>query len=114
MTITTMTRADLADAVIQKTSIPRSLSADLVDLVFEEISDALGRGEAVTISSFATFQGHDKRERKGRNPKTGEIHTIAPRRVISFTASKGMKSLIQDAHKVRSANTKSSRPNPDR
>ena len=114
MTITTVTRADLADAVIRKTSISRSLSAALIDLVFEEISEALGRGEAATISSFATFQVHDKRERKGRNPKTGETHTITPRRVISFTASKGMKSLIQDAHKVRSANTKSSRPNRER
>lgn len=59
MTITTVTRADLADAVIRKTSISRSLSAALIDLVFEEISAALGGGEAVTISSFATFQVHD-------------------------------------------------------
>lgn len=114
MTVKTVTRADLADAVIRKTGIPRRLSANLVDLVFEEITGALARGEAVRISSFAAFMVHGKREREGRNPQTGEVHAIAPRRVVSFTASRGMKSRVQNAHKVRSANTKTRRPNSDR
>jgi integration host factor subunit alpha len=99
----TLTRADLAEAVYRKVGLSRTDSADLVEMVLQEMSDAVARGEALKISSFATFQLRDKNERIGRNPKTGEEVPITPRRVISFKASNVLKNRVQVGHEIRRA-----------
>ncbi len=72
-------------------------SAELVDSVLNEISDALVRGETVKLSSFGTFSVRQKGERVGRNPKTGEEVPILPRRVLAFRASPVIKSRINES-----------------
>jgi integration host factor subunit alpha len=90
----TLTRADLAEAVFQKVGLPRNESAELVETVIREIISSLERGESVKLSSFGSFGVRDKRERVGRNPKTGEVVPITPRRVLVFRASNIMKDRI--------------------
>ena len=90
----TLTRADLAEAVFQKVGLPRNESADLVESVIREVINCLERGENVKLSSFGSFGVRDKRERVGRNPKTGEVVPITPRRVLVFRASNIMKERI--------------------
>ena len=97
----TITRADLAESVYRKVGLSRTESAELVEMVLDEMSEAVVRGEALKISSFATFQLRDKTERVGRNPKTGEEVPITPRRVISFKASNVLKNRIQTGHEIR-------------
>ncbi|TPW31903.1 integration host factor subunit alpha [Pararhizobium mangrovi] len=97
----TVTRADLAEAVFRKVGLSRSESASLVEMVIEEICNAIVRGESVKLSSFATFQVRDKTERVGRNPKTGEEVPISPRRVMTFKASNVLKQKVLDAHRDR-------------
>ena len=83
----TVTRADLAEAVYEEVGLSRNESADLVEAVLDEISDALIRGENVKISSFGSFSVRQKGERVGRNPKTGVEVPILPRKVLVFKAS---------------------------
>ncbi|MEM6679011.1 MAG: integration host factor subunit alpha [Pseudomonadota bacterium] len=90
----TLTRADLTEAVYREIGLSRNESADLVELILEEISGALVRGEHVKISSFGTFAVRDKGARMGRNPKTGEEVPIDPRRVLVFRPSHIMKERI--------------------
>ncbi|MEM7497309.1 MAG: integration host factor subunit alpha [Pseudomonadota bacterium] len=90
----TLTRADLTEAVYREIGLSRNESADLVELILEEISGALVRGEHVKISSFGTFAVRDKGPRIGRNPKTGEEVPIDPRRVLVFRPSHIMKERI--------------------
>jgi integration host factor subunit alpha len=90
----TLTRADLAEAVFEKASIPRNEAAELVELVLKQMVYALERGEPIKLSSFGSFGLRQKSERVGRNPKTGEIVPITPRRVIVFKASNIMKDRI--------------------
>ncbi len=90
----TLTRADLAEAIFQKVGLPRNESAELVESVIREIINCLERGENVKLSSFGSFSVRDKRERVGRNPKTGEVVPITPRRVLVFRASNIMKERI--------------------
>ena len=66
----TLTRADLAEAVYRKVGLSRTESAQLVEMVLDELCGAIVRGESVKLSSFATFQVRSKNERIGRNPKT--------------------------------------------
>ncbi|MBB5754774.1 integration host factor subunit alpha [Prosthecomicrobium pneumaticum] len=89
-----MTRADLSEAVYQKVGLSRTESAELVELVLQEISDCIVRGEPVKLSSFGSFIVRAKGERIGRNPKTGEEVPIAPRRVMVFKPSNVLKQRI--------------------
>jgi integration host factor subunit alpha len=97
MTGGTITRADLSEAVYQEVGLSRNESAELVESVLNEISDALVRGEMVKLSSFGSFSVREKGERIGRNPKTGEEVPILPRRVLVFRASHVLKNRINNA-----------------
>jgi integration host factor subunit alpha len=90
----TLTRADLAEAVMVKIGLPRKESQDMVESVLDEICGSLERGDGVKLSSFGTFGIREKGERVGRNPKTGEEVPITPRRVLVFRASNIMKTRI--------------------
>lgn len=90
----TLTRADLAEAVVQKVGLPRNESQELVELVLDQISGRLADGEAVKLSSFGSFGIRQKGERVGRNPKTGKEVPITPRRVLVFRPSNIMKDRI--------------------
>ena len=92
----TITRADLCEAVYQKVGLSRAESADLVEMVLDEISDCLVRGESVKLSSFGSFLVRSKGERIGRNPKTGEEVPILPRRVMVFKPSNVLKQKINE------------------
>lgn len=90
----TLTRADLAEAVVRKVGLPRNESQDLVELILSEISVSLASGESVKLSSFGSFGIREKGERVGRNPKTGKEVPITPRRVLVFRPSNVMKERI--------------------
>lgn len=93
----TTTRADLTDAIFRELGISRSDSSDFVERVLDEVSRALEEGDSVKISSFGTFSVRDKKQRLGRNPKTGEEVPITPRRVVTFRASHVLKEQINTA-----------------
>jgi integration host factor subunit alpha len=90
----TLTRSDLSEAVYQEVGLSRNESAELVESVLAQISDALAQGETVKISSFGSFSVRQKGRRIGRNPKTGEEVPILPRRVLVFRASHVLKDQI--------------------
>ena len=90
----TLTRADLAEAVVQKVGLPRNESQELVELILREISSSLAAGNTVKLSSFGSFGIRQKGQRVGRNPKTGQEVPITPRRVLVFRPSNIMKDRI--------------------
>jgi integration host factor subunit alpha len=90
----TLTRADLAEAVVQRVGLPRNESQELVELILKEISSTLAQGDAVKLSSFGSFGIRQKGQRVGRNPKTGQEVPISPRRVLVFRASHALKDQI--------------------
>jgi integration host factor subunit alpha len=92
----TKTRADLCEAVYQAVGLSRTESANLVELVLDEISGSIVRGESVKLSSFGSFIVRSKGQRVGRNPKTGEEVPISPRRVMVFKPSNVLKQKINE------------------
>ena len=97
MSAGTVTRADLAEAVYREIGLSRTESSELVESVIDHISGALLRGETVKLAGFGTFSLRDKKERIGRNPKTGEAVPITPRRVLVFKASQVMRERVDSA-----------------
>ena len=90
----TLTRADLAESVVEKVGLPRNEFQELVELVIKVLSESLAGGEPVKLSSFGSFNIRQKGERVGRNPKTGQEVPITPRRVLVFRPSNIMKDRI--------------------
>ena len=95
----TLTRQDISEALYRNIGLSKHESALMLESVLEQISNALIYGESVKLSSFGTFYLRKKRERIGRNPKTGASATINARRVISFKPSKLMKERINNSEK---------------
>ena len=96
----TLTRQDISEALYRDVGLSKHESALMLETVLEHISNALSNGEIVKLSSFGTFTSRRKRERIGRNPKTGVAATINARRVISFKPSKLMKERINKSEKI--------------
>tara|TARA_B100002019_G_C21028138_1_gene478233 strand:- start:210 stop:524 length:315 start_codon:yes stop_codon:yes gene_type:complete len=90
----TTTRSTLSEAVFKNVGLSRNESATLVESVFNEILKSLTSGDDVKISSFGTFVVRQKKERIGRNPKTGEEVPITARSVVTFRASNVLKSRV--------------------
>ena len=90
----TTTRSTLSEAVFKNVGLSRNESSALVDTVFNEILKSLIEGDDVKISSFGTFIVRNKKERIGRNPKTGEEVPITARSVVTFRASNVLKSRV--------------------
>jgi integration host factor subunit alpha len=90
----TITRSDLIQKITLEVPITKQKAGLLLSNLFGNITDVLKEGKNVKISSFGTFVVHHKKERLGRNPRTGEEAVISPRRVVSFRPSPLMKKSI--------------------
>ncbi len=97
MSAGTVTRADLAEAVYREIGLSRSESSGLVESVIHHISEALLRGEQVKLAGFGTFSLRDKKERMGRNPKTGKAVPISSRRVLVFNPSQVLRERVDSS-----------------
>ena len=95
----TLTRQDISEALYRQIGLSKHESAIMLESVLTQISNALINGESVKLSSFGTFYPRQKKERVGRNPKTGVTATINARRVITFKPSKLMKERINKSEK---------------
>jgi integration host factor subunit alpha len=97
MSANTVTRADLTEAVYREIGLSRAESSMLVESIIDHMISALLRGEIVKLAGFGTFSLRDKKERVGRNPKTGKEVPIAPRRVLIFKPSIILKDRVSAA-----------------
>jgi integration host factor subunit alpha len=90
----TLTRADLSNSIYKEIGLSLQECNALVDSVIEEICTGLEQGDVVKLSSFGTFSLRKKKQRMGRNPKTGIEVPITSRTVLSFNASNLLKSKV--------------------
>lgn len=89
-----MNKEGLANQVAATTGQTRKQALTMVDAVFDSITNALARGEKVTLVGFGTFQVKRRAARDGRNPHTGAKIRIPPRKVPGFTAGKDLRAEV--------------------
>jgi integration host factor subunit alpha len=90
-----MTKADLVRIIFEKVGLPKVESQKIIETIFETMKQTLSEGESVKISGFGTFNVKKKRERRGRNPQTGEDLQITARKVVIFKPSNILKDLVE-------------------
>jgi integration host factor subunit alpha len=93
--MTTLTKADLAKHLDEQIGLTNREAKEIVELFFQYISDALVNGQQVKISGFGNFTLHDKNERPGRNPRTGEEVPVSARRVVTFHTGQKLKARVE-------------------
>ena len=91
-----LTKADIVDAFQSEIGFTRHQSIGIVESLLETIKSTLESGDDVLVSGFGKFCVQDKRERRGRNPATGEDLMLRPRRVVTFKCSGKLRERIND------------------
>ena len=89
-----LTKADMAERLFEEFGLNKREAKDLVEMFFEEIRAALQAGQQVKLSGFGNFNLRDKKQRPGRNPKTGEEIPISARRVVTFHPGQKLKARV--------------------
>jgi len=89
-----MTKADIAERIQAGTGLKKKESAEMMEAVFSIMKSTLERGETLKISGFGNFVVKQKKDRRGRNPQTGEAITIESRRILTFKPSALLKEAI--------------------
>ena len=100
MTSKTITRVELADAIVREVGITRQESGDILDRMLELIGKSLEHENEVKLSRFGNFVVRKKSARAGRNPKTGEDIPIKARRVVTFRPGQKLKSRVENSAPV--------------
>ncbi len=90
-----LTKADMAESLFNELGLNKNEARELVELFFEELVASLAVGKQVKLSGFGNFDLRDKKERPGRNPKTGEKVTIPARRVVTFRPGQKLKARVE-------------------
>lgn len=89
-----MNKNELVNEVANRTNLSKADSTRSVDAVVDSISEALSKGDAVSLAGFGTFRVKQRSARTGRNPRTGETIEIKASKVPSFKAGKGLKDKV--------------------
>ncbi len=90
-----LTKADIAEKLFEDLGLNKREAKELVEMFFEEIRQSLEGNEQVKLSGFGNFDLRDKRQRPGRNPKTGEEIPISARRVVTFRPGQKLKARVE-------------------
>ena len=92
----TLTKANIVDAIHDELGFPKNRSAELIEILLEQIKSTLDNGQDVLISGFGKFCVKDKKARRGRNPATGDDMMLSQRRVVTFRCSHLLREKIND------------------
>lgn len=90
-----LTKADLAEKLFEDLGFNKREAKELVETFFDEIRESLEDNEPVKLSGFGNFELRDKKQRPGRNPKTGEEIPITARRVVTFRPGQKLRARVE-------------------
>jgi integration host factor subunit alpha len=90
-----LTKADMAERLFEELGLNKREAKEMVEQFFEEIRLALEQGQQVKLSGFGNFDLREKKQRPGRNPKTGEEIPISARRVVTFRPGQKLKARVE-------------------
>ena len=89
-----LTKVEMVNSIADQMGYPKNHSSEIVETLLELIKGSLESGDDVLISGFGKFQVKEKKERKGRNPSTGNDMMLKPRKVVTFRCSGNLRKRI--------------------
>ncbi|MCX7639884.1 MAG: integration host factor subunit beta [Pyrinomonadaceae bacterium] len=92
-----MTKSDIVERVAKEARLSKRDVEKLVEVVFDSIIEALNKGDKVELRGFGSFRTRERKQRKGRNPKTGAVIEVPAKRVAYFKLGKELRELINNS-----------------
>ena len=89
-----MTKSELVDRIVERTSVPKKLSEHIINLIFDEMVENLKNNKRVEIRGFGSFSIKQYKGYTGRNPKTGEKVEVKSKRLPFFKVGKELKEKV--------------------
>jgi integration host factor subunit alpha len=89
-----LTKIQIVESIHNQIGFTQKGSSEIVETLLEIIKNTLESGEDVLISGFGKFCVKEKKERKGRNPATGDAMMLAPRKIVTFKCSGKLRDRI--------------------
>jgi integration host factor subunit beta len=89
-----MTKSDIIAALCIKESLNMKQSTEIVNLIFDGFTDTLKKGGGIEIRGFGSFRVRKYKSYSGRNPKTGKMITVKPKRLPFFKVGKDLKEMV--------------------
>ena len=89
-----MNKSELIEAIAETADLTKVEAGRALDAVIDSITDALKKGETVSLVGFGSFGVKERAERQGRNPQTGDTITIKAAKIPSFKAGKALKDAL--------------------
>jgi len=89
-----MNKSELIEAIAESADLTKSDAARALEAVLEAVTEALKKGETVSLVGFGSFGVKERAERQGRNPQTGNTITIKAAKIPSFKAGKALKDAV--------------------
>lgn len=90
-----MTKADLVAQIASNANFTKAASERFLNALLEVVQDSLAEEGKISLAGFGSFNLENRKERKGRNPRTGEAITIEASKVVKFRPGKNLKDLVQ-------------------
>jgi integration host factor subunit alpha len=90
-----LTKADMAAKLFDELGLNKREAKEMVEMFFEEVRQSLEQGRQVKLSGFGNFDLREKKQRPGRNPKTGKEIPISARRVVTFRPGQKLKARVE-------------------
>jgi integration host factor subunit alpha len=90
-----LTKAEIAEHLFSAIGLTKREAKEVVEQFFKRVCSALESAQQVKLSGFGNFELHDKGERPGRNPKTGELIPVSARRVVTFRSGQKLRARVE-------------------
>jgi integration host factor subunit beta len=98
-----VTKADLITIIADKLKFSWARAELLVDVVFDCMEQSMSRGEKLEVRGFGSFQVRSYRAYKGRNPRTGQVVAVRPKRLTHFKVSTELAVRVNDGRRSTEA-----------
>ena len=89
-----LTKVEMVNSIADQIGYTKNQASEIVEMLLELMKSSLESGDDVLISGFGKFQVKEKKERKGRNPATGNDMMLKPRKVVTFRCSGNLRDKI--------------------
>ena len=89
-----MTKADLINLIAEKARLQHKQSETVVNMIFDMMADSLRKDDRIEIRGFGSFVNRSYGSYQGRNPKTGQVVQVPPKRVPFFKVGKELKEMV--------------------
>lgn len=109
-----VTKSELIEMVAQRTGMTKGRAEMVVSTIFDSMTEALARGDGIEIRGFGSFTVRQYKAYEGRNPRTGDVVHVPPKKLPFFKVGKDLRERVNGKGREAGAKAPVTAPRPER